>query len=167
MKLFCVLTLACLTDSQSYADIHLEFLEGAPKDKFVLTNEGSCQVKNAVIKIDLSGAAAGLIFDVTAAGAGVEVFQPLEITSGAEHFSTIPKVSDGDQSITLQLQNFGPNKVVAFTIDVDDTTGAREITVSDSEFDGVSVSATMGEQLFSATLQDRSEVRLDMAGCMT
>jgi hypothetical protein len=167
MKFLSALTITCLTALPSYADLQVEFLEGAPKDTFVLTNEGACQLKNTVVKIDLSGATAGLIFDVTGAGSGVEVFQPFEITAGAEHVSALPKVSDGDKSITLQLEDFGPNKVVAFTIDVDDTAGAREITVSDSEFQGVAVTATMNNQLFSASLQDNAVVRLDMAGCMT
>lgn len=167
MKVFSFLTIACLTASQSHADIQLEFFEGAPKDTFVLTNEGSCLINNALVKIDLSGAKAGLIFDVTAKGSGVEVFQPFKITSGSELFSTLPAISDGDQSISLDLKSFGPDETVTFTIDVDDTGGEREITVSESEFEGVSVSAIINDELFSTTLQDGSEVRLSMAGCMT
>lgn len=166
MKLFSIATIACLAASQSHADIHLDFLEGAPKDRFILTNQGACQIESALVKLDLSTSKAGLVFDVTANGSGVEVYQPFEITVGSEHILSVPEVADGDQSVILQIQDFGPGKVVAFTFDVDDTTGGREITVSDSEFMGVSVSATIGSTLVSTVFNERSNVRLDIADCM-
>lgn len=166
MKLFSIATIVCLAASQSHADIHFDFLEGAPKDRFILTNQGACQIESALVKLDLSTSKAGLVFDVTAIGSGVEVYQPFEITVGSEHILSVPEVADGDQSVILQIQDFGPGKVVAFTFDVDDTTGGREITVSDSEFTGVSVSATIGSTLVSTVFNERSNVRLDIADCM-
>ena len=86
--------------------------------------------------IDLSSSAAGLIFDTTNQGAGVEVFQPLEFTRGQAMLTNTPKVKDGDNKVTLAFQDFKNGDAISFTIDVDDTIGQREITVSSSEITG-------------------------------
>jgi hypothetical protein len=165
MKMPSLIIAACLVASSSYADIHVQFLEGAPKDRFVVTNEGACQIEAIQVTIDLSGSGAGLIFDVSESGSGVEVFQPFEVSAGAEHLSNQPEIADGDQLVTLNIKDFGPSKSVAFTIDVDDTLGGREITVSDSEIQGVKVSAMLGKQNFSGVLDDNSEVKLSVGDC--
>ena len=128
-------TLACISffASPSVADVKVSFIEGAPKDKFVITNTGNCDLASASIRIDLSGSASGLVFDVTSSGPGVETFQPFELVSGGDIVASSPTVSDGDSSVTLDLSNFSMGQSTAFTIDVDDTTGNREITVSGSE----------------------------------
>ena len=53
------------------AGVQIRFIEGAPKDRFVLTNVGACEVETSTVKIDLSQSAGRLIFDVTDKGAGV------------------------------------------------------------------------------------------------
>lgn len=118
------------------AQVDLKFIEGAPKDRFVLTNQSDCLLDGQDLVLDLRATTGKLIFDVTSAGAGVEVFQPLEMTSGADKLSAVPSVMDGDQTIAFNLAGFGPGDAIAFTIDVDDTLGAREITVTGSEMDG-------------------------------
>jgi len=105
------------------ADITLRFDEGAPKDRFTLTNTSACALPPAKISIDLGPAPAGLIFDVTRDGAGVEVFQPFEMVTGAEFLRKEPQVLDGDSAIALEVSGLEAGRSIAFTIDVDDTNG--------------------------------------------
>lgn len=121
------------------ADVQVTFREGAPKDRFTITNTGSCALGPVDVTIDLSSSSAGLVFDVTGQGAGVEVFQPFELVAGNSLLSSTPSVRDGDNSLTLALTNLEQGQSVAFTIDVDDTIGAREITVSRSEISGAGI----------------------------
>ena len=141
MKPYVALAL-CLAASPAVADLSIRFDEGAPKDRFSFENTGTCPIVNAALLLDLSGSSAGLIFDVTGRGAGVEVFQPLEIVSGSGVLATVPQAKDGDNRIAFEIAEFAPGALMAFTIDVDDTVGAREITVSDSEIVGARVALT-------------------------
>ena len=50
--------------------VEIEFVESAPKDRFVITNIGSCALDELMIDFDLSQSAGKLIFDTTATGAG-------------------------------------------------------------------------------------------------
>jgi|GEM_PF-461341 len=167
MKILPIVTVACLMASPSYADLHVQFLEGAPKDQFVLTNKGLCEIENAEVTIDLSGSDAGLIFDVTEAGSGVEVFQPFKVTVGAKHLVGRPSIMDGDQFLTLSLTDFPQNQSVAFTIDIDDTAGGREITVSDNEMRGATISVLLDGNLFSAALDQNSEAQVNLRACIS
>lgn len=121
------------------ADIEVSFREGAPKDRFTITNTGTCDLGPVDVTINLTGSSAGLVFDVTDQGAGVEVFQPFELVSGEDLLSSTPNVRDGDNALTLALSSLGQGQSVSFTIDVDDTIGAREITVSGAEITGAGV----------------------------
>ncbi|MDP2493054.1 aggregation factor core [Shimia thalassica] len=167
MKILPLLTAACLLASPSLADLHVEFVEGAPKDRFVVTNTGNCPIDAAMVTIDLSGSQGGLIFDVTGAGSGVEVFQPFEVVLGGDHMVQLPNVKDGDQVVSLQLENLDQNGSVAFTIDVDDTAGAREITVSRSEMKGATVSAKVGANNYSAVIGDTPKVTVKTGDCLS
>lgn len=126
------------------ANVEVTFREGAPKDRFIIANTGGCAPGAVDITIDLSGSSAGLIFDVTNSGAGVEVFQPFVLVSGQSFVKSAPVVKDGDNKVTLSLSNLIKGQPVAFTVDVDDTAGAREITVSGSEIAGASISVEGG-----------------------
>lgn len=126
------------------ANVEVTFREGAPKDRFVIANTGNCATGPVDITIDLSGSDAGLIFDVTNSGQGVEVFQPFVLVSGKSFVSGAPVVKDGDNKVTLKLSDLVKGKPVAFTVDVDDTAGGREITVSGSEIAGASISVSGG-----------------------
>ena len=121
------------------ADISVRFQESAPKDSFVITNAGTCPLGNITLTLDLGASAAGLIFDVTGAGAGVSVFQPLEIIAGREYLASVPEVKDGDSEISLPLQGLDAGATVAFTIDVDDTKGTTATMISGSEITGAQV----------------------------
>jgi hypothetical protein len=167
--MFCrtLLAVACVVSfaRPSIADLRVQFLEGAPKDRFVLTNQRSCRIENAWITIDLSGSKGGLIFDVAKAGSGVGVFQPFEVVSGAESLVRRSITADGDQSVTLHLSNLEQQQSVVFAVDVDDTSGAREITVTDNEMAGSTVSVLSGEVRFRNEFERGAEALLNIGEC--
>lgn len=138
MRTLALLPILGLIAPAAMADISVSFIEGAPKDRFVITNT-SCPKGPVDVTIDLRPSAGALIFDVTGAGAGVEVFQPFELVSGGALVTQVPTVQDGDQVLTLKLAGLGQGADVAFTIDLDDTIQSREITVADSEISGAKV----------------------------
>ncbi|MDA7426012.1 aggregation factor core [Thalassococcus lentus] len=148
------------------ADIQARFIEGAPKDRFEFTNTGDCTLGASQIKLNLGESSAGLIFDTTAAGAGVEVFQPLEIVAGAELLNVVPVLKDGDNTALLELRGLNPGQSVAFTIDVDDTLGGREITVSGSEILGARVSLT-GAETSDGRFDERGVATLTLPACLS
>lgn len=149
-QIFAALALTCATPAMS--DVVVQFDEGAPKDRFTISNTGTCPLGNVTVVLDLGASAAGLIFDVTGAGAGVSVFQPLELVAGAEYLASVPEVQDGDTRLELPLTALAPGARIAFTIDVDDTAGTSETMVTGSEMAGATVSIlphTGGEAVFS------------------
>ena len=93
-------TALLLSPTLAVADIDLRFQEGAPKDRFVIENN-LCSLSNVTLTIDLSTAPAGLIFDVTEQGAGVEVYQPVELEQGS---AVLTEVTDGSQKLQLMLE---------------------------------------------------------------
>ncbi|MEM8540031.1 MAG: aggregation factor core [Pseudomonadota bacterium] len=151
MKKLCLTIAALSFSTAAMADVSVVFREGAPKDRFTIENTGGCLLDGAIVTIDLSQSKAGLIFDVTEKGAGVEVFQPFELTSGASYLAEIPTVRDGDNKVSLVLGSLPQSKVISFTIDVDDTVNQREITVSGSEIQGAAVLLNAGGKMSSST----------------
>lgn len=134
MKLIFASLVPFLIASIAQAELSVEFIEGAPKDTFVIST--SCDLPAGVLTLDMTRSAGGLIFDVTGQGAGVEVFQPLEIVSGSEWLREVSQVKDGDQTLSLALKAMPATASLIFTIDMDDTLGGREIKVSGSEIEG-------------------------------
>ncbi|MEP6018167.1 MAG: aggregation factor core [Paracoccaceae bacterium] len=154
-----------LMSSSAHADVKVQFIEGAPKDRFVITNVGECDWGARQLKIDFSASNGGLIFDVTGSGAGVEVFQPFEVTSGAGRLLEEPKVSDGDQIVSLDMSGLGLGETIEFTTDVDDTNGTREITVTNGEIDGTTVSVFIDGKTYSAKMDAYAEVLINASNC--
>jgi hypothetical protein len=134
-----VLTLAlCAFPFGASADVSARFVEGAPKDQFIFESS-SCPGAVARVAIDLSTASAGLIFDVTAAGAGVSVFQPVEVVRGSARLGAI---TDGDQVLTLDAPDFSVAGQVWISADIDDSlTGgpSGQTIVRGSEIAGVTL----------------------------
>ncbi|WP_299548938.1 aggregation factor core [uncultured Tateyamaria sp.] len=130
------------------ADLTVSFRDGAPKDRFTLSYDGTCALDRLDVQIDLGTAPAGLIFDTTSAGAGVEVFQPLEWVSGTARAS---QVTDGDTVLSLSLDEVTPGANWTFTADIDDTTSARQITVDGSEMAGAMLRADGQAAVFDAS----------------
>ncbi|MBU2980453.1 aggregation factor core protein MAFp3, isoform C [Lentibacter algarum] len=165
LKTIVVLAVASLVASPSLADVKVAFIEGAPKDKFLVTNIGACDLPAAKVTIDLSKSASGLVFDVTDTGPGVEVFQPFQIVSGQHLVSRATDVFDGDRSVTLELDSLPMGQAVSFTIDVDDTNGSREITVADDEIVGATVGVITQNGQFTDVFVSNSEAVVRIPGC--
>lgn len=147
------------------ADVSVRFVEGAPTDRFVFEMSGSCPIGEAELALDLTGSSAGLVFDVTDAGAGVEVFQPFILVTGAELVRAHSDVSDGDTALSLHVPAFAPGQRIAFTIDVDDTIGAREITVSGAEITGAQAALILDGQRHVAAFGPDARALISHDGC--
>ncbi|APX13428.1 hypothetical protein [Tateyamaria omphalii] len=143
-----LVALAVLAPSFALADLTVSFRDGAPKDRFTLSYDGACALDRLDVQIDLGAAPAGLIFDTTSAGAGVQVFQPLEWVSGTASTSD---VTDGDTLLSVSLDDVTPGASWAFTVDIDDTTSTRQITVDGSEMAGAMLRADGQSAAFDAS----------------
>lgn len=167
MRALLPLAFTCLLATPALSQIEVRFMEGAPKDRFQVSNVGGCPMGASQVTIDLAGSAGALVFDVTAAGAGVEVFQPFEVVTGADRLLSQPVVRDGDRAIVLDLSGMAPGEVVAFTIDVDDTIGAREITVTGGEIAGATVKLRSDGAEVSAAFRNGPTATLATTACVT
>ena len=155
-------SLFALIATPAFADVSITFIESAPKDRFVVTNIG-CPLSDATLVIDLSTAPAGVIFDVTAEGAGVEVFQPVELVAGN---ATLSSVVDGDQQLALSLGNLDTDAQVIISADLDDlqSNGALgQIRVAGSEIAGTSAVFKTSTTTYSATFTDQATALIDIA----
>ncbi|MGH1440111.1 MAG: hypothetical protein ACRBBR_08390 [Cellvibrionaceae bacterium] len=140
----------------AHANIEVRFVEGAPKDEFLIQNTGQCSIKQFTLDIDLSSSEGNLIFDTTNAGQGVEVFQPFEATSG--QFELISQtngneVKDGDNTLSLKVPEIKPQQVISFTIDVDDkleNSQLGQIQVTGSEIKGALAKLNINQENFSS-----------------
>lgn len=168
-----ILTISCglalLLTSVAQANIEVRFSEGAPKDRFTISNQGKCSLKNLTVDLDLSKSQGKLIFDVTGAGAGVEVFQPFEVTEGKLKLASGTRVKDGDSGMSLSIESLKPSQRVSFTIDVDDTlpNGALGmIRVAGSEIKGGTVSVKAGNlKPANSTFGDNSIAVVPTTNC--
>lgn len=147
------------------ADLRVNFYEGAPKDRIQILNTDACAISGSSVSIDLSQSQGGLIFDVTASGQGVEVYQPFEIVQGENALAQIPIILDGQKQVELEIEILAPNEAIVFTIDVDDTIGQREITVTGSEFVGATAAYTSGDTPVLATFLSGPEVIIPIQSC--
>ncbi len=165
MKYLSALAFALAMSTPALADLQVQFDEGAPKDRFTISNVGDCALGATLVSIDLSGSPYGLIFDTTGSGAGVQVFQPFELTSGKSKLASIPTVKDGQNKITLDLLGLEPQESVSFTIDVDDTVNNREITVADAEIVGAKIVAKTAGRTSQAAFQKDAKATVKSVAC--
>ena len=155
MKHICAFAATLLLSSPAFADISIRFVESAPKDRFVIQN-GSCALSQVDVQIDLSESTGALIFDVTAAGAGVEVFQPVEVQLGA--VSANP-VTDGDQQLSFKINEFAAGTEVIISADLDDVltdSSLGQIRVAGDELAGATVRMTINGQSQQAVFDANS-----------
>jgi len=145
------------------AEVEVRFIESAPKDSFVIVNHGSCDLKNFVFKVDLTKTRGQLIFDTTASGAGVEVFQPFESAVGDLKLASGNAVADGDKTLSVQGRSIPSKKKVSFTIDVDDTlknSDLRQIRVTGAEMENGVVSLSANNAPAATASFDTNNVAL-------
>lgn len=157
--------IATLGATAASADVTVTFRDGAPKDRFTISQNGGCATGPVVLTIDLATAPTGLIFDTTGNGAGVEVFQPFEWVSAPGSTATVPQVSDGDTTLELSLPDLKPGMPLVFTIDLDDTTSTRQITVSGSEVAGAQVSLTADAKTSTGIFDDSGTAIIATSAC--
>lgn len=162
---YLVAALVLASAAPAGADVTVRFQESAPKDQFTITNVASCPLADVTLTLDLGASAAGLIFDVTGSGAGVSVFQPLEIVTGRKHITSIPEVKDGDNVLVLPLQGLEAGASVSFTIDVDDTKGTQATMISGSEITGARIIVTSPAQTEDADFGADATARVPFSTC--
>ncbi|MFK7859103.1 MAG: hypothetical protein AB8B64_09790 [Granulosicoccus sp.] len=149
------------------------FLESAPRDRFTVQNTSSGNWSITRVNLDLSSSAGNLIFDVTADGAGVEVYQPYRSENGEAKLSQQPVVVDGDQIIELSFSRFSPGDKHQFSIDIDDQLSESElgqIRVSGGEITGaaiiVAVTNRDGEEhVVSSVFDETNKATLEGGSC--
>ncbi len=161
---FCAMTLGQYVQ----ADVDVRFIEGAPTDRFVISSSaGICEDGPVWVTVDLSQTAGRLIFDVTSGGAGVEVFQPLVFVQGGDLVTGTSELTDGSNVLAVRLAALPAGAEVAFTLDVDDTIGAREITVSGDEFAGATVRVQAGDADAVAAFGAGNAARVPWPACLS
>ncbi len=167
MRLCAAVALLVFSVSPSHGDVQVRFYEGSPKDRFTITNLDGCALGPTAITIDLAGSSYGLIFDVTGRGAGVEVFQPFDMSADRDSLKAMPEISDGDTEVTLELLDLAAGASLSFTIDVDDTVNNREITVSNTEIAGASVLVQAGVNQATGSFADDAMALVSISSCLS
>ena len=160
-----------LCSTAAHADVTVAFVEGAPKDRFVIENAGQCATAPSIFEIDLTASTAGLIFDTTEAGAGVEVFQPVEVVAGADMVIDLAQPGDGDQTLSVSLKSLPPGGEIIITLDLDDMIASgtsRPTMVTGSEIKGIAVRLTQQTDATAmANFTDSVQVSIPVAGCLS
>lgn len=154
-----------LLPSMASANLDITFRESAPKDSFIITNTSECTANNLIVNIDLSNSAGKLIFDTTAQGAGVEVFQPFEVKQGDITLATAT-IKDGQSKLSITINNLEPQGTASFTIDVDDTlkqSRLGNIRVANSEIMGGEVQAILSSANTSTSTSDKTTNNISSA----
>ena len=85
--------------------------------------------------------------------------------AGADVLTEMPEVRDGDRKVLLNIGELAQDAEVAFTIDVDDTIKAREITVTDAEIIGATVRIALKGETFSGPFSGDSIATVTLPGC--
>jgi hypothetical protein len=163
VRLPIVASVCLLAGQLAHANVEVTFVESAPKDRFILHNTSQCALN------DLSNSVGRLIFDTTATGAGVEVFQPFEVKKGNLKLISASEVKDGDSTLSLSIENIAANDSVSFTIDVDDTLTQSElgnIRVSGSEISNALIKiTTKGQQTSAAMFDNKGKALVSLPSC--
>ncbi|PJI92440.1 hypothetical protein BC777_1291 [Yoonia maricola] len=163
--ILCTALLALLAPP-AIADITVRFVESAPKDRFVISSD-TCPLQDVDVLIDLDGSVGGLIFDVTGAGAGVEVFQPVEVQSG---LVTAQPVVDGDQQLSFQINDLRAGDDIVISADLDDVltnSSLGQIRVGGSELDGAVVQMTIAGETQTAVFAEGANTLVLAHSCLS
>ncbi len=152
-----------------FAGLKINFIEGAPKDQFLIANTAECDINDLVLHFDLSTSTGKLIFDTKDAGAGVEVFQPFEVRKGNLSLVSSETVEDGSDTLSVRIPSLRPGEQVSFTIDVDDTmvkSVLGKIRVTDAEIENGTIHAELSDaETASAVFDSNSTATLVLNTC--
>jgi hypothetical protein len=133
---------ALAADDSCRLDLNVKFIESAPRDRFVISNNSTANVEILSASFDLSKSAGNLIFDTEDGGIGVEVFQKFRTETDAVKLVLTPEVNDGDNQLDMAFESFEQNMVYQFSIDVDDQnvqSDLGQIRVTGGELEGAEV----------------------------
>ena len=159
-----IIALSLFATSATAQGLTVQFQDGAPKDSITLLNAG-CAITNATVTLDLNGSNGGLIFDTSAQGAGVEVFQPVEVLT---ENVTAGAVTDGDTTLDISVGMLPTDAMIRLTADLDDTiVGGRQITVSGSEIAGATVAVAVDDHVTKGVFGDDGLAYIDMTNAST
>lgn len=170
MRLAAIVTTTLALATQATAQIEVSYADGAPTDIFEIRNMSACPSGSMELTIDLTGSDAGLLFDTTPTGVGVQVSQPFVLTQGAEFLTGIPQVSDGARQITFSVTDLPGESAIAFTIDVDDTltqSGNGQTRVSGSEMAGALVRLSGVAVAEAASFDQTGQAVLTLNNCLS
>lgn len=164
-----VFGVSLLLSPMTQANIQVDFMESAPKDRFTIKNTGACALSDLILTIDLSDSVGKLIFDTTASGAGVEVFQPFEVRQGDIKLVSAARVNDGDTGLSVSIPALPAGNAVSFTIDVDDTlpqSALGKIRVTGAEIAQSRLQLRVGEQTpLGAVFNSNSRAVVELTAC--
>ncbi|MEN0086823.1 MAG: hypothetical protein AAF737_00125 [Pseudomonadota bacterium] len=144
------LTLAAAAQSKNEeacgVSITARFIEGAPTDRFEITNNSTGGWSITSASFDLAQAPAGLVFDTEDGGGGLEVFQPFKASDSSAKLVSTSGLSDGGTALTIDFASFAPGESFAFTIDIDDSlenSARRQTQVVGNEIEGAMLSVKL------------------------
>lgn len=145
-------------------NIHARFIEGAPRDRFVIENKSTAGLEIASLELDLRPSAGRLIFDTENGGDGVEVFQLFRTENGDARLAAQPAIKDGDDRMALSFSKFGTGQRYQFSIDVDDrltNSDLGQIRVSGGEMQGAQLIAAAADgSQYRGTFDGNNRARL-------
>ncbi len=150
------------------AEMSARFVEGAPSDVLEIDNSGSCDFGPLQLDIDLSGAPAGLLFDVTAGGPGVSVFQSPRLVAGAELVTGFSELTDGDRALSLDLAGLPAGAGIVIYVDIDDTLAdgpLGQTRVAGAEIAGATLRVVSGAVAASAAFDAEGVARVAVSAC--
>ena len=101
-------------------DIRVQFIEGAPSDRFEIVNQSRGSWVVGALTIDLGTSEGRLFFDTEEGGAGVQVYSPFAGDAGPVRLRRVTELRDGGTRITLDFDEMQPGDGFAFSIDLDD-----------------------------------------------
>ena len=155
--------------TSAVANLEVKFVESAPKDWFEINNVGQCELTELMVTIDLTQSVGQLIFDTTATGAGVQVYQPFEVKQGNVSLVSSDRVADGDQQLSVRIPSLAAGASASFTIDVDDTipSGALGVTmIAGAEMAQSTVTVTSSSHTsMGGTFDGNNTAVVDLPGC--
>lgn len=169
MRLLALVVIATALPAQAMAeacgvDIRAQFVESAPRDRFIIENRSTLPADIAALTLDLGPSAGRLIFDTESGGDGVQVFQLYRTEQSDAVLAATPAVNDGDDRLSLAFATFRPGETYRFSIDVDDrltNSDLGQIRVSGGEMQGAMlVAVTTTGETYSAPFDTANRAQL-------
>lgn len=162
-------TLMFLIPSTALADLVVTISEASPTDLITIENQSDCDLYDFNMQLDLRSSAGGLIFDITAGGAGASVYQPFEILEGQSAVRNFARVTDGEQVGFIEFSTLEAGQRVIFMVDMDDT--QADSTFGQTVLDGAEIAGavvvltTAGEEPFTSVFLPDGSATVKFGGC--